>query len=114
VTPQIEASLEFEVENGKDTYTIRLFHAAGDTLIFADEKLRFLQTDYESPKTVSLGSGHQETRIGESASAGEPVAKVVRHLLNHCRVYHFHDTSPTALVRQYCYIGNHRWLMPDA
>lgn len=114
VTPQIEASLEFEVENGKDTYMIRLFHAAGDTLIFADEKLSFLQTDYESPKTVSLGSGHQETRIGESASAGEPVAKVVRHLLSHCRVYHFHDTSPTARVRQYCYIGNHRWLMPDA
>jgi len=39
---------------------------------------------------------------------------VFRNLLNSCRVYHFHDTSPTARVRQYCYIGDNRWLMPDA
>jgi predicted ATPase len=29
-------------------------------------------------------------------------------------VFHFHDTSPTARVRQYCYIGDNRWLMSDA
>ena len=28
VTPQIEARLEFEVDNGLDTYVLRLFHAA--------------------------------------------------------------------------------------
>jgi predicted ATPase len=113
-TPQIEAFLEFEVKNGKDTYTLRLFHAAVDTLVFADETLSFLQTGYLSPKTISLGSGHLETRIGESAGAEEPTAKSLRHLLNRCRVYHFHDTSPTARVRQYCYIGDNRWLRPDA
>src|SRR5580700_5253947 len=36
VTPQLDARLEFEVENGIDTYDMRLFHAAGDTLVFAD------------------------------------------------------------------------------
>lgn len=114
VTPQIEAQLEFEVDNGMDTYAMRLFHAAGDTLVFADESLSFLQTGYTKPKVVPLGSGHQETRIGQEASKGEPTAKVFRHVLNHCRVYHFHDTSPTARVRQYCYIDDNRWLMPDA
>jgi predicted ATPase len=34
--------------------------------------------------------------------------------LNQCRVYHFHDTSATARVRQYGYIGDNRWLMSDA
>ncbi len=43
MTPQLEAEMEFEVENGTDTYRIRLFHAAGDSLIFADEQLRFHQ-----------------------------------------------------------------------
>jgi predicted ATPase len=114
VTPQMEARLEFEVNNGTDTYTMRLFHAAGDTLVFADESLSFLQTGYVKPKLVPLGSGHEETRIGQEADKGEPTAKVFRHLLNHCRVYHFHDTSPTARVRQYCYIADNRWLMPDA
>lgn len=114
VTPQLESRLMFELENAVDTYSMRLFHATGDTLVFADETLSFLQTGYASPKVLSLGAGHPETRIGEEADKGEPTAKVFRHLLNHCRVYHFHDTSPTARVRQYCYVGDSRWLMPDA
>ena len=114
VTPQMEAQLEFEVDNGVDTYALRLFHAAGDTLVFADERLSFRQTGYTRPKVVTLGSRHEETRIAQEADKGEPTAKVFRHLLNHCRVYHFHDTSPTARVRQYSYIGDNRWLMPDA
>jgi predicted ATPase len=114
VTLQMEAQLGFEVDNGVDTYAMRLFHAAGDTLVFAEESLSFLETGRTKPKLVPLGSGHEETRIGQEADKGEPTAKMFRHLLNHCRVYHFHDTSPTARIRQYCYIGDNRWLMPDA
>ncbi|MEQ8542064.1 MAG: AAA family ATPase [Coleofasciculus sp. D1-CHI-01] len=114
ITPQIEAQLEFEVENGMDTYTLRLFHAAGDTFFFAEETLNFLQTGYSSPRTDSLGAGHQETKISEAADEGTQTAKTLRFLLNRCRVYHFHDTSSTAGVRQSCYVGDNRWLMPDA
>ena len=114
VTPQLEAEMVFEVENGADTYFMRLFNAAGDSLIFADETLSFLQTGYSSPKIVSLGGGHQETRIGEKADEDDPTAKTLRHLLNRCRVYHFHDTSPTSRIMRNCYVGDNRWLMPDA
>lgn len=114
VTPQITAKLEFEADNGVDVYEMRLYNGPGDSLYFADETLSFLQTGRSSPKTVSLGTGHPETRIGEKAETGEPTARVFKNLLNHCRVYHFHDTSPTARIRQYCYIGDNRWLMPDA
>ena len=41
VTPQLEAELMFEVDRGTDTYYTRLFHAARDSLIFADETLSF-------------------------------------------------------------------------
>ncbi len=114
VTPQLEAILEFEIDNSVDFYQIRLFHAAGDTLVFAEEILRFKRTGYPQPKELSLGTGHQETLIAKAADEGETIAKVFRRLLNNCRVYHFHDTSPTARVRQYCYVGDSRWLMPDA
>lgn len=114
ITPQITARLEFEASNGSDTYDMRLFHAPGDTLFFAEETLSFLQTNWPNPKTISLGTGHQETRISESADAGEKTARVFKDLLKRCRVYHFHDTSPTAHVRQYSYIGHNYWLMPDA
>ena len=115
ITPQLEAELVFEVGNGTDTYLMRLFHGAGDSLIFAEETLSFHETGFPKPKTVSLGpGGHEETRIGDEAEKQEPIAKALRHLLNRCRVYHFHDTSPTSRVRQYCYVDDKRWLMPDA
>ena len=114
VTPQLEARMVFEVENGTDTYHMRLFHAAGDSLIFAEETVAFHQEGYPSPKTVELGVGHLETKIGELAERGEPTARTLRALLNRCRVYHFHDTSPTSRVRQFGYMGDNRWLKPDA
>ena len=43
VTPQLEAEFEFKVENGTDTYQMRLFYATGDSLVFAEENLRFHQ-----------------------------------------------------------------------
>lgn len=113
-TLQIEAELEFEVDRGVDTYIMRLFHAAGDTLIFAEETLEFLETGYEVPRTDCLGAGYQETQIHKAADNGMETARVLRYLLNRCRVYHFHDTSPTSGVRQSSYVGDNRWLMPDA
>jgi predicted ATPase len=125
VTPEIEARMEFKArpevsdDHGIDAYTMHLVHAAGDTLAFTEETL--LREDLSSSNAFGLGSGHQETRIGETAdsrSAGMPIAqemaKNLRHLLTRCRVYHFHDTSPTARVRQYGYIGDNRSLLPDA
>lgn len=113
-TPQVEARLEFEVEQGADVYEMRLFHAAGDSLVFADESVSFHPVGSATPKIVSLGAGHKESGIDAMAAQDEPTAKALRHLLHRCRVYHFHDTSPTARVRQYCYTGANRWLMPDA
>lgn len=113
-TPQIEAKLEFEVANGIDIYHMRLFHAAGDTLIFAEETINFQETDWMSPRTDVLGVGHQESKIGEAAKEGKQTARILKYLLDRCRVYHFHDTSSTADVRQSCYVGDNRWLMPDA
>ena len=114
-TPQMEAELEFDADNGTDTYRMRLFHAAGDMLVFAEEQLQFLGTNWQGPpKTLDLGSGHQETKIKKEAEKDDLTAKVIRHLLNNCRVFHFHDTSQTTRARQYCYIGDNRWLMPDA
>lgn len=114
VTQQIEARLEFEVDNGIDTYEMRLFYAAGDTLIFAEETLSFLEKGRLHPKMDSLGAGHQETKIIQAADENLPTAKTIRYLLNRCRVYHFHDTSLTAEVRQSCYVDDNRFLRPDA
>ena len=115
-TPQLEARLEFEEGDNLDTYYMRLFHAANDILLFAEETLDYKREGWVGSHRppMSLGAGHTETRIGEFASQGEQTAKAFRRILNDCRVYHFHDTSPSARLRQSCYINDNRWLMPDA
>lgn len=115
ITPQLKVSIKFETDIGTNQYRMRMFHAAGDTLVFAEEQMSFLRTGWQGdPITVDLGAGHQETQIKNAAEKNDTTAKVLRHLLNHVRVFHFHDTSPTAHARQYSYVGDNRWLMPDA
>ena len=114
-TPQLRAVLDFETDAGINTYRLRLSHAAGDTLVFAEESVQFDRIGVPAAQgPTSLGSGHMETRLRGEADKGQATARVFRHLLNTCRVYHFHDTSSTARVRQAGYIGDSRLLMFDA
>ena len=111
VTSQLEAEIRFEADHETTSYRMRLSPAAGDSLVFAEE---VASSQYPSGdnQRMSYGSGHQET--GVTVSSDDRVSKKVRRLLSRCRMYHFHDTSQTARVRQYCYRGDSRCLLPDA
>lgn len=114
-TPQIEAELTFETELGKNDYFFRLFHAVGDTLIFAEEKYRF--SNYKFPHLTawqSLDAGHKEAKIIDVATMGrEPTAKRIFSLLQKYAVYQFHNTSETARIRQRWSIEDNRYLRED-
>lgn len=49
VTPQMTATLVFETDVGVNEYHMRLFHAAEDTLVFAEEKYRFSNRKFSHP-----------------------------------------------------------------
>ena len=76
-TPQFEAEMKFEADNGTDVYRIRMLHAAGDSLIFAEEALSCHQTGYITPKRISLGAGHQEACVRDF-SGDEPLQNTLR------------------------------------
>src|SRR5579859_1452874 len=121
VTPEISARLEiqedarFGIPGIIYYYSMRLTHAAGDTLNLAEETL--VSPSYLTSTALGLGAG-QETRLNETNSSDFPpfqeAAKIIRNLLDRCRVYHFHDTSPTARILHYCYVADNRSLMLDA
>ncbi len=119
-TQEMEATLTFERLPGgiavNHRYHQRLLHVAGDTLAFAEEAIDSVLDSGTAPgrPLVALGAGHLESRIKHEAETGNQTVGVFRDLLSGCRVYHFHDTSPTARTRAYSYVGNDRWLMPDA
>lgn len=102
MTPQMEASLRFETDSGTNDYYFRLFHAARETLIFAEEKFRYSSFDFDTLGPWRfLGAGHKESNlIEESELKTATTARWILGLTRKCVQYHFHDTSETARIHQ--------------
>lgn len=117
VTAQIEASLTIETNAGQNKYEFRLFHAARDIFIFADEHYVFQPTGL-NPQDVMprhLGSGHLEPKLIEAAdTGGSQTPKTILAMLRRMIVHQFHDTSPNSQIRGKWDIEDSRRLKSDA
>lgn len=113
-TLQIRACLTFQTDNGLNEYSFRLFHAAQDTLIFAEERIRYTQNNHIGERQwINLGSGHREANIITSAEQGDRTARVILNLMKQCKVYQFHNTSESARIRQRWDVNDSRFLRDD-
>ncbi len=110
VTNCIDAELYF----GRNGYVIQLIPTVDDKLIFGQEILYFKTTN-SKPHREYLGRGHKETlaleRYKERKSS---VAGFVVPALRSWKVYHFHDTSSTARIKQTGDLHENDRLEPDA
>ena len=101
ITPALTVQLEIETESGLNEYYFRLFHSAGDTFRFAEEKYRYSKHGIESrAKWTILEPGVAEANINVWADQGEQTAYTIRGLLRRCIVYQFHNTSTTSRIKQ--------------
>ena len=113
-TREIEAELTIKTDAGENQYAFRLVYAAGDMLIFADERYRFSRRDYPTlARWQQTGVGHFAPQLLDKASQDE-TARVVLNLLQKIVVYQFHNTSDTARIREKWYMDDNRWLKEDA
>ena len=110
-TPQMQVDLGFEGEGKTTHYKIRLADAAPDTLIFTDERAIFHEEGHPKPQDILLGAGHKESQLKESK---KKTCRVLFYMLSQCRVYQFHDTSPTARIRKKGNIEEASYLLSDA
>jgi predicted ATPase len=102
--------IRLQVESDAGIYEAELIPAAGDTLIFSNEA--FGQLGWDGLGT--LGRGGKESML---APLETPLPNGVVPLVNAlrgCRVFHFHDTSRDAPVKQQGYASDNRSLRPDA
>lgn len=103
--------LRIKVTFGVNDYEAVMEPSVKDRLIFASEKAYFRG---ERPYVEALGEGHKESGLDEAA-ADRP-NKVADHVLKAMRgwkVFQFHDTSPTAGMKQKHAIGDNRTLQAD-
>jgi len=114
-TSHIEAQLRLVTDAGENEYSFRLAHAAGDVLIFTDEKYRFSRSGLlTQARWTSLDAGHREAKLIGKAELGEPTARTIHSLLRRVIFHQFHNTSDTARIRQKWQVEEGRWLKEDA
>ena len=100
-----------KIDFGRNKYGFNLKPTEDDILFFAEERTYYLSQTYNGFETERvIGQSNSETRLFDCPS----VCEYVRNALLSWRVYHFHDTSSTAGVKQYCELSTYRRLTHDA
>jgi predicted ATPase len=112
-TPAMEAEFQFTVEHRPYRYSLRLGPAAGNSLIFADERLMFPHEGTEGLSGEQGLGGHRESELSLKDNLLDPSWSLIGGLLTRCRVYHFHDTSLLGPMRRDCFLDANRFLYPD-
>lgn len=102
--------IRLEVESDVGGYSAALVPAAGDALIFSGETI----WRHDTGVAAQLGQGHRETLLTVPGPLRGPEAAALAETLRGCRVFHFHDTSRTAPVKQQGYTADNRSLHSDA
>lgn len=113
-TPSLKLDLMFS--DGRNGYICQLQGADDGSLFFSDEETLFHNKEqYTRPYSRVIGSGHQETRLtNEQSATSTGTAQYVITAMRSWRIYHFHDTSPEAKVKQECEVHDNRVLKGDA
>lgn len=113
VTPQLWIRLDF----GKNGYELTLEASVANSLSFIQETLHF-HGSYHAPFSAArpLGAGHLETLLPKQLEDGgnKKIAEYIVPALKSWKVYHFHDTSDSAVVKRAGEINDNLYLRPDA
>ena len=109
-TQQISATLRFRADEGVSSYFLGLGYGAEDSLLFTEESVQWQPDGGSTTEKISLGQGHQESRLLDEKCLRHSTVKFTRALLAATRVYQFHDTSATAQVRSKSEVDNNRFL----
>ncbi|OJW10881.1 MAG: chromosome segregation protein SMC [Planctomycetales bacterium 71-10] len=124
-TPQVEMVLEFRKHDRTFRHSSTFSYAAGDTLIRAKFGCEADKGDDPSPPPgfvmrqfpIEIDESTDEYKSRREAFLADSTREWLEFIENHLaeyRVYHFQDMAANARVRQYCYVGDNRHLMPDA
>lgn len=113
VTQAIDA--EFRIQRGEvgRQYGFRLEYAASDAFVFAYERYRVVEPG-GSPIHLwqQTGAGHRAPQLIERSLLDDD-ARFIRDFLRRTIVYHFHDTSSTAGMKQKSGVNDNAYLRGD-
>ena len=111
---KVTKSIGIDFAFGANSYHCKLTASEGDTLFFEEEWCAFQGVGYRKPYIESiLTPGGKESGLKSSVGRSK-VAKYVLESIKSWHIYHFHDTSDTAAMKQSCNLNDNERLRPDA
>lgn len=109
---KVTRAIEVKVDFGPNRYWLKLVPTADDSLYFEDEGCSYQGPNYAKPFSLNaLSSDRKES--GLFSEKGEIAASTLASLRS-WKLYHFHDTSDTALVKKTGPIDDNALFKPDA
>ena len=113
--PKQTAEMRLALRFGKNGYEARLAPAQGGGVFFENEQCWYQGEGCDKPYQVHLGAGHAESHLPREARAHPgKIATYVLDILRSWKIYHFHDTSPAAPVKEKGKLDDNAALRPDA
>ena len=110
-TETLSIEAVFSQGYNRNIYDISLSPTDRDGFVFNREATYYWDMSrHSSPLPSDLWSGHTEAQVTESKKG---IAAYVNGYLESYRIYHFHDTSPSAPPKQTGDIQDNRFLRPD-
>lgn len=103
--------LHAEFYFARNGYQFDLIPTADNRLVFEKEQSWFGGDMYPGSYSALLGTGHEESKL---KTANDSYSPYVRGSVTNWRVYHFHDTSERAKVKQRHAVNDNLRLKPDA
>lgn len=108
---KVSSILYGNVDFGRNGYGFEIKPSEDDKLFFAEEHTLYRSYTYNGyPAERIIGQVTNETSLYSCST----VCEYVRDALKSWRVYHFHDTSSSALVKKTCDLNDNIMLRPDA
>lgn len=113
---KVTDEIRFHLHFGRNAYRCALVPTSSDSLIFSDETVFYHDERYAEPYEQYLRSGHKETALHEAiaTTSRTTIADHVRRAFESWKIYHFHDTSASARVKQTGDLDDNHQLRPDA
>jgi predicted ATPase len=111
-TEKLHFKVEFRSGTNANLYEFELKPTDEDRFIFLSEVTYYHDTaKYSKPYSDEAWTGHAEAHVAESTSY---IARHIRRHLDSYRIYHFHDTSSSANMKQIGDVADNRFLRADA
>ncbi|MBM3941707.1 MAG: chromosome segregation protein SMC [SAR202 cluster bacterium] len=113
-TEKLSIKVTFAEGLNQNIYELILIPTENNDFLIESEKSNFWDTENYPGRPYLFPehwSGQKEAQLATSKGG---ISRYIQKYLDSYRIYHFHDTSPSAPPKQTCDVADNRFLRPDA